>query len=204
MCTGTRMVRAWSAGDGLADPPGRVGGELVAAGVVELLHRADQAEVTFLDQVEEHQPPADVALGDRHHQPQVRLDQPLLGLDPLAREQFQVAVDGAGHRDAAAELLLGEQARLDRLGQLHLVLGGQQRHAADFPQVDPHQVAGGGLPDLGVGTAEFGLILAGHVQHVHALIGQRAHRGVERLGGQVGAVQRHQDVGHGHRSAFPP
>ena len=43
MCTGMRMVRAWSAiaGDGLADPPGGVVVEnLEALGVVELLHRA--------------------------------------------------------------------------------------------------------------------------------------------------------------------
>ena len=46
------------AGDGLADPPGGVGRELVAAAVVELLHRADQAERPLLDEVEEGQPAA--------------------------------------------------------------------------------------------------------------------------------------------------
>ena len=69
-------------GDGLPDPPRGVRGELVPAGVVELLHRPDQAQVPLLDEVEEHQPAADVALGDRHDEPQVRLGQPLLGLDP--------------------------------------------------------------------------------------------------------------------------
>ena len=39
----------------LADPPGRVGRELVAAPVVELLHRADEAERALLDQVQERQ-----------------------------------------------------------------------------------------------------------------------------------------------------
>ena len=63
------------AGDGLADPPGGVGGELVALGVVELLDGADQAEVAFLDQVEEGHAAAGVALGDADHQPQVRLQQ---------------------------------------------------------------------------------------------------------------------------------
>jgi hypothetical protein len=43
-------------GDRLADPPGGVGRELVALGVVELLDRADQAEVALLDQVEEQHP----------------------------------------------------------------------------------------------------------------------------------------------------
>ena len=41
-----------AAGDGLADPPGGISGELETLGVVELLHCADQAEVAFLNQVE--------------------------------------------------------------------------------------------------------------------------------------------------------
>ena len=39
--------------DRLPDPPGRVGRELEAERVVELLDRADQAEVALLDQVEQ-------------------------------------------------------------------------------------------------------------------------------------------------------
>src|SRR5262249_61030092 len=49
-------------GDGLADPPGGVGGELVALGVVELFYGADEAEVAFLDEVEEGHAAAGVAL----------------------------------------------------------------------------------------------------------------------------------------------
>ena len=37
------------AGDRLANPPGGVGGELVALGIVELLHRLDQAQIALLD-----------------------------------------------------------------------------------------------------------------------------------------------------------
>ena len=43
-------------GDGLPDPPGGVGGELVALGVVELLHRPDQAQVALLDQLRNGMP----------------------------------------------------------------------------------------------------------------------------------------------------
>src|SRR5207248_5435324 len=39
--------------DGLPDPPRRVGRELVTLAVVELLDRADETDVPFLDQVEE-------------------------------------------------------------------------------------------------------------------------------------------------------
>ena len=49
---GARLVGD-RAGDGLADPPRGVGRELVAAAVFELVHRLHQADVAFLDQVEE-------------------------------------------------------------------------------------------------------------------------------------------------------
>src|SRR5213592_2287160 len=58
-----RLVRD-RARDRLADPPRRVGRELVALAVVELLHGADQAERALLDQVEERQPAAEVRLRD--------------------------------------------------------------------------------------------------------------------------------------------
>src|SRR5438067_1305007 len=44
------------ASDRLADPPGRVRRELEALAVVELLRRADQAERSLLDEVQERQP----------------------------------------------------------------------------------------------------------------------------------------------------
>ena len=65
--------------DRLADPPGRVGREPVAHPVVELLDRPDQAHVALLDQVEQRHVGARVVARDRHHEAQVRLDQPPLG-----------------------------------------------------------------------------------------------------------------------------
>ena len=50
----------------------------------------------------------------------------------------------------------------------------------------------------------FGVVLARHVEHVHALVGERAHRRVDGLRREVGAVQRHHDVSHGQRTSFPP
>ena len=67
--------RAGLVGDGardrLADPPRGVRGELVALLVVELLDRPDEADVAFLDQVQERHAAADVLLGDRDDQAQV-------------------------------------------------------------------------------------------------------------------------------------
>src|SRR5918992_144459 len=68
-----------AAADRLADPPGGIGGELEALGVVELLDRTDEADVAFLDEVEEGRAAAGVALRHRRDEPQVRLDQMGLG-----------------------------------------------------------------------------------------------------------------------------
>src|SRR5205807_6307936 len=98
----------------LADPPGGVRGELEAAPVVELLHRSDQAEDALLDQVEERQPGAPVALGVGHHQPQVRLDHAVLG---------------------------GLVAALDSLREVHLLGPGQERPVRDVAQEQLQRVA---------------------------------------------------------------
>ena len=88
----------------LLDPQRRVGRELEALAVVELLGRAHEADGPLLDEVEEGEALALVALGDRDHQPQI----------------------GAHHA------LLGDQvAALDALGQLDLVLPREQGRASD-------------------------------------------------------------------------
>ena len=100
-------------GHRLADPPGRVGGELVAAAVVELLDRADQPEAALLDQVEEAQPAAQIAFRDRDDEAQVGLD----------------------------HLPLGQHvAALDPLRQFDLLGGGQQLDLADRAQVEAQAV----------------------------------------------------------------
>ena len=100
-------------GDGLADPPGRVGRELEALAVVELLGRADEADRPLLDQVEEGQALVAVALGDRDDEAQIRLDHRLL--------RFVLAA-------------------LDPLRELDLLRGGQQRHLADVLQEELQRV----------------------------------------------------------------
>ena len=57
--------------DRLANPPGGVGRELVAASMLELVDRSHQAGVAFLDQVQEAESPIAVLLGDRDDQSQV-------------------------------------------------------------------------------------------------------------------------------------
>src|SRR5829696_3065580 len=106
-------------GDGalhrLADPPGRVRGELEAAAPVELLDGAIEAERSLLDQVEERHAEAAVALRDGDDEPEVRLDH-----RPL--------------RDGVAPL--------DQLRQLHLLGGVQQLVPADVGEEELEAVSG--------------------------------------------------------------
>src|SRR5208337_3325642 len=76
---GARLIGN-SAGDGLADPPGRIGRKLVAAAPLELVHGLHQADIAFLNEVQKLQPAIGVFLGDGNNESQVRFNQFLLGL----------------------------------------------------------------------------------------------------------------------------
>ena len=141
---GAGLVRD-GAGDGLADPPGGVGGELVALGVVKLLHRLNEAQVALLNQVQQHHAPAHIAPGDGHHQTEVGLGHAALGL---------LISGGDPHR------------------QLHLLLRGQQRHLADLLQVHPHRVVGEEVVGQGLGLAE---LLLGDLLDLGQVLRLRQH-----------------------------
>ena len=110
------------AGDRLADPPGRVGRELEALAVVELLRGAHEAERALLDEVEERQALVAVVLGDRDDEAEVGLDHLLLGVEVAA-------LDAAREVDL---LLRGEQA--DLADVLEEQLEAVRRHVG--PQVE--------------------------------------------------------------------
>ena len=99
----------------LADPPGRIRRELVATAPVELLDGAVEAERALLDQVQEGDAEAPIALGDGDDQAQVRLDHAPLG---------------------------GGVAPLDCLGEGDLLRGGEQLVAADIGQEELKAVCG--------------------------------------------------------------
>ena len=68
------------AGNRLPDPPCGIRRKLVAAAPLEFVHGFHQADVAFLNQIEELQAAVGVFLGDRNDQAQVRFDQFFLGL----------------------------------------------------------------------------------------------------------------------------
>src|SRR5262245_35648878 len=79
---GAGLVRN-RAGDGLPDPPCRIGRKLVAAPVFKLIDRLHQADVPLLDQIQELQAAAVVFLDDGDHQAKVGFHHFLLGLTGL-------------------------------------------------------------------------------------------------------------------------
>ena len=99
----------------LPDPPRRIGRELESSAPVELLDRAHEPEHAFLDEVEERQPLAAVALRDRDDEAQVRVDHPLLR---------------------------GRVSPLDALRELDLLRRGQERVAADVVEEELERVRG--------------------------------------------------------------
>ena len=130
-----------AAGDGLADPPRRVGGELEALAPVELLDRVHEAEVALLDQVEERETRGLVLLRDRDHQPQVRLHEGPLRVLAAAGGPAQLALLRRGQAlRTGGQLLAGGVATLDLLGQAHLVVLGEERVLPDVGQVEPNEI----------------------------------------------------------------
>ena len=117
----------------LADPPRGVRRELEAAAPVELLDCAVQAERALLDQVQERDAQAAVTLGDRHDEPEVRLDHHAL-------------------RDRVAAL--------DALGERNLLGRGQELVAADVGQEELKAV-GGARNGAGLVLLLGGLLLLG-------------------------------------------
>src|SRR5438309_6365111 len=63
------------AANGLADPPGGIGAEVAATAPVELFGGAHQAEVAFLDQVDERHTGVGVAARNRDNKAEVCFDQ---------------------------------------------------------------------------------------------------------------------------------
>ena len=90
------------AGDGLTDPPRGIRAEFETAFGIEFLHRAEEADVAFLNQVEERESAADVFFGDTDNETKVGFGKLLLGsrvalADAASELDFLATID---ERDA--------------------------------------------------------------------------------------------------------
>src|SRR5438552_3143268 len=126
------------AGDGLANPPGGVGRELVAAAVLELVDRLHQSDVAFLDQVQELESTVGVLLRDRDDEAEVRLDHFLLG-------PCRLVLAGLDHGHDPLDVVGPGVGPL--LGPLDLLL----RHP-DLALLRARELLGGLLVEVGVGV----------------------------------------------------
>src|SRR5690606_35391418 len=117
-----RLVRD-RAGDGLANPPRGVGGKLVAAAILELVAGFHQADVALLDQVQELQATVRIFLGDRDHEPQVRLYHFLFRTPRLCFADRHLAIDLLDLRDLQVCQRLDRQQLALRAQHVVLKLG---------------------------------------------------------------------------------
>ena len=140
---GARLIRD-RAGDGLTDPPGRVGRELEALGAVELFDRLDQAEVALLNEVEEQHAAADIALCNGNDQTEVGLRQTLFRA--VARLDVLVELCALLGRDGVAlcrDAFGSGAALLHALRERYLLLGREQVDLADLLEVHTDRVVDG-------------------------------------------------------------
>ncbi len=191
-----------SPGDRLADPPGGVGGELVALGVVELLHSADQTEVALLDEIQKQHAATHIALGDRHDKTQVRLYKLTLGNLAITFNRFKITTHlRRGLAGGCRDLLGGEQTGLDTLGEVDLLLRGQQRNLADLLEIHAYRIGGRRLerqfllltatPGEQVGLVG---VLSTRLEDLDALVVEDLQNGVGLLRRQLGRLQCDRDV----------
>ena len=126
--------------DCLANPPGGIGAELVSAAPVELFGGADQADIALLDQIQERHAATDVFLGDGDDQARVGVDQVLARRHAVIDEQLELLHLFRGNVFAGKRLLARLAAALHALRQVDFLRRREQRHAADFLQVQADSV----------------------------------------------------------------
>ena len=89
---GARLVGN-GARDGLANPPDGVGGKFVAAAILEFLDAFHQADVAFLNQIEERLAAVGVFFGDGNDEAQIGLGHVRFGLEAAVGGGFQIALN---------------------------------------------------------------------------------------------------------------
>jgi hypothetical protein len=137
--------------DRLSDPPGRIRRELESPAVLEPVDRLHEADVPFLDEVQERHVVVQVPLGNRDDEAKVCLHQGLLGQAHLELAGVQVSHDPDRALGRQPQLRFKPSGALATLALQHLVrgpldlllepgqFGGQHAEAPD-PAVDDHRL----------------------------------------------------------------
>ncbi|MPM86512.1 hypothetical protein SDC9_133601 [bioreactor metagenome] len=98
-------------------------------------------------------------------------------MEGLLDSRFLFRCDGGGFtcRPLASQLLLPLLrlcAGCHALGQINLLVGGQQRHLADFLEVHPHRVINGEVPHQRVGVHQLLFLHIGDLLCCRTVVGQ--------------------------------
>ena len=102
-----------SPGNGLADPPGSIGGKFISLTVIKFFHRLNQAHIPFLNQIQKQHPPTHIPFCNAHHKTQIGFRKTLF--------RFRIA-------------------QFHTLCQVNLLFCIQQRHLADFLEIHSDRV----------------------------------------------------------------
>ena len=116
------------AADRLANPPGGVGGKLVAAAVFKLFDGLHEADVAFLDEVKELEATVVVALGDADDEAEIGFDELLasgIGLALEAHNEFESPAEFGGRRRVLGFQVLEVPCELFLLAAEVLVFGAE-------------------------------------------------------------------------------
>src|SRR5699024_6541910 len=124
----------------LTNPPGSVGGELVALGVVEFLDRSDKTQIAFLDEIKEVEFAAVEPFGNRHDQPQIGRHHLLIGGGSVGLNPLECPAFTPGLILPKAEHVFRVHAGFDTFGDFDFLSGAEQRILADLFEVDTEEV----------------------------------------------------------------
>src|SRR5699024_7821519 len=124
----------------LTNPPGSVGGELVALGVVEFLDRSDKTQIAFLDEIKEVEFAAVEPFGNRHNQPQIGRHHLLIGGGSVGLNPLECPAFTPGLILPKAEHVLRVHAGFDTFGDFDFLSSPEQRIWADLFEVDTEEV----------------------------------------------------------------
>ena len=154
----------------LANPPGRIRAEAVAAPVIILFHRLHQPHVALLDQVQKLQAAPPVFLGDAHHQARVGPDQVRARrLAHFAHVDELVLLIQRQHRAPQFQQFGGCPPGLDLHRQLHLFLRGKQPLLPHLAEVKTHRIINRDVAQIkqrrGMGALVVALLVKGQVIH---------------------------------------